>query len=119
MSNQQKQVWNAIDPVLLWQTLMGMIDIFSPSDKEEDIQLYLEERLAVAGIPVLRQVVEEERYNLVAPMGKGEPSLYLVGHVDIIAAWGIDEYAAVEEQGVVRGPSGADIKASCAAMVEA
>jgi acetylornithine deacetylase len=119
MSQQLEQVWSAIDPERLRQTLMEMIDIYSPSGKEEDIQLYLEDRLAAAGIPVQRQVIEEERYNLVATMGNAEPSLYLVGHVDTVAAWDIDEYTAVEEWGVVRGLGSADMKGGCAAMVEA
>ncbi len=120
MKNRLESVWNAIDPQRLRQTLMEMIDIYSPSGKEEDIQLYLEQRLAPAGIPVHRQVVEEDdRFNLIATMGQGEPALYLVGHVDTVAAWDIDEYAAVEEWGVVRGLGSADMKGGCAAMVEA
>lgn len=119
MTSHLEQVWNAIDPQRLRTTLMEMIDIYSPSGKEEDIQLYLEERLASAGIPVMRQEVEEERYNLVSIMGEGTPSLYLVGHVDTVAAWDIDEYAAAEEWGVVRGLGSADMKGGCAAMVEA
>jgi len=119
MTARLEQVWAAIDPQRLRQTLMEMIDIYSPSGKEEDVQLYLEERLAVAGIPVRRQVVEEERYNLVATMGRRDPHLYLVGHVDTVAAWDIEEYAAHEEWGVVRGLGAADMKGGCAAMVEA
>lgn len=119
MSKHLEQVWNAIDPQRLRTTLMEMIDIYSPSGKEEDIQLYLEERLASTGIPVVRQEVEDERYNLVTTMGEGTPSLYFVGHVDTVAAWDIDEYAAVEEWGVVRGLGSADMKGGCAAMVEA
>ncbi len=119
MNNLLEQVWKEIDPQRLRQTLMDMIDIYSPSGKEEDIQLYLEDRLTMDGIPLRRQEVEEERYNLVATMGPGEPSLYLVGHVDTVAAWDIDEYAAVEEWGVVRGLGSADMKGGCAAMVEA
>jgi len=119
MSMRLEQVWKAIDPLRLRQTLMEMIDIYSPSGKEEDIQLYLEERLATAGIPVHRQIVEDERYNLISTMGKGEPSIYLVGHVDTVTAWDIDEYTAAEEWGVVRGLGSADMKGGCAAMVEA
>ena len=119
MSEILEQVWDAIDPQRLRDTLIEMVNIYSPAGKEEDIQLYLEERLAVTGIPVRRQVVEDERYNLVATMGKGEPSLYLVGHVDTVAAWDIDAYTAVEEWGVVRGLGTADMKGGCAAMVEA
>lgn len=119
MSALLEQVWDAIDPQRLRRTLMEMVDIYSPSGKEEDIQIYLEKRLAEAGIPVHRQEVEEERYNLVATMGEGRPSLYLVGHVDTVAAWDIEEYAAIEEWGVVRGLGSADMKGGCAAMVEA
>lgn len=119
MSQRLAQVWGAIDPLRLRRTLMEMVDIYSPSGKEEDIQLYLEALLSQTGIPVRRQVVEEERYNLVATMGAGVPSLYLVGHVDTVAAWDIEEYAAVEEWGVVRGLGSADMKGGCAAMVEA
>ncbi|HKL26574.1 MAG TPA: M20/M25/M40 family metallo-hydrolase [Desulfuromonadales bacterium] len=119
MNQHLEQVWGAIDAQRLRRTLMEMIDIYSPSGKEEDIQLYLEDLLAAADIPVLRQEVEEERYNLVATMGRGEPDLYLVGHVDTVAAWDIEEYGAVEEWGVVRGLGSADMKGGCAAMVEA
>lgn len=114
-----EQAWSAIDPQRLRLTLMEMIDIYSPSGKEEDLQLYLEERLAGAGIAVRRQQVEEGRYNLVATMGSSEPELYLVGHVDTVAAWDIESYAAAEEWGVVRGLGSADMKGGCAAMVEA
>ena len=119
MNPQLEQTWKTIDPARLRQTLMEMIDIYSPSGKEEDVQLYLEERLKSSGVPVLRQEVEEERFNLVATMGAENPSLYLVGHVDTVAAWDIEEYAAVEEWGVVRGLGSADMKGGCAAMVEA
>lgn len=119
MSSSLEQVWNAIDPQRLRKTLIEMIDIYSPSGKEEDIQLYLEELLALTGIPVVRQEVEEGRYNLVTTMGEGLSTLYLVGHVDTVAAWDIDAYSAVEEWGVVRGLGSADMKGGCAAMVEA
>jgi acetylornithine deacetylase len=119
MIERLEQVWNAIDPQRLRQTLMDMIDIYSPSGKEEDVQLYIEERLATAGIAVQRQEVEEDRYNLIATMGATKPELYLVGHVDTVTAWDIEEYAAIEEWGVVRGLGSADMKGGCAAMIEA
>jgi len=113
-------VWNAIDPERLRRLLLDMVDIYSPSGKEEDIQLYLEELLQNAGIEVSRQPVgEEERYNLLATYGSAEPDFYLVGHVDTVAAWDLEEFGAVEEWGVVRGLGSADMKGGCAAMVEA
>jgi acetylornithine deacetylase len=114
-----EQVWNAINPERLRKTLLEMIDIYSPSGKEEDIQLYLEALLAAAGISVRRQDLEEERYNLIATMGSDQPDFYLVGHVDTVAAWDLEDFGAVEEWGVVRGLGSADMKGGCAAMLEA
>ncbi len=114
-----EKAWEAIDTAQVRQTLIEMVDIYSPSGKEEDIQLYIQERLESAGIKVARQVVEEERYNLFATMGNGEPGLFLVGHVDTVPAWNLDEYFATEEWGVVRGLGAADMKGGCAAMLQA
>lgn len=117
-SSRLEKVWNSIDPQRLRRILIEMIDIYSPSGKEEDIQLYLEEELKRAGLKVHRQEVEEERYNLLATMGSEHPDLYLVGHVDTVAAWDIETFGATEEWGVVRGLGSADMKGGCAAMVE-
>ena len=114
-----EKVWAAIDGAQVRQTLIDMVDIYSPSGKEEDIQLYIEDRLQRAGLEVTRQVVEEERYNLLATMGEEEPVMFLVGHVDTVPAWNLEEYFAEEEWGVVRGLGAADMKGGCAAMLEA
>lgn len=114
-----EKIWDEIDVDRLRQTLIDMVDIYSPSGKEEDVQLYIENRLVNADIAVTRQEVDEERYNLVATMGRAEPRLYLVGHVDTVPAWDLDEYCATEEWGVVRGLGTADMKGGCAAMLEA
>ncbi len=119
MSALLDKVWGAIDPNRLRETLLQSLDIYSPSGKEEDIQLFFEERLASAGIPVIRQPVEEERYNLLATMGEGPPRLFLVGHVDTVHAWDLEEVWPTEAAGVIRGLGSADMKGGCAAMVEA
>ncbi|MBW2504468.1 MAG: M20/M25/M40 family metallo-hydrolase [Deltaproteobacteria bacterium] len=111
-------VWEKIDKSRLRQTLLDMIDIYSPSGKEEDLQLYIEGRLKRAGFPVARQEVDGERYNLISKIGQGEPMLYLVGHVDTVSAWDLETYSAIEEWGVVRGLGAADMKGGCAAMLE-
>lgn len=113
------QVWRAISPARLRQRLLEMVDIYSPSGKEEDIQLYLEGILQQAGLRVERQAVEEDRYNLIATLGSGSPQFYLVGHVDTVPAWDLDDYGAEEEWGIVRGLGSADMKGGCAAMIEA
>ena len=119
MTSRLEQTWRAIDATRLKKNLIDMIDIYSPSGKEEDIQLFLEQQLVATGTQVRRQTVEEERFNLIATMGSERPDLYLVGHVDTVPAWDIDEYAATEEWGVIRGLGSADMKGGCAAMVEA
>ena len=113
-----ERVLAAIDPDRLKRTLVEMVDIYSPSGKEEDVQLYLEEQLRQAGLAVERQVVEEDRYNLKAVMGRGEPELYLVGHVDTVPAWDLEEFGAREADGVVHGLGSADMKGGGAAMVD-
>ena len=120
MDERLERVWGAVDPERLRKTLLEMVDIYSPSGKEEDVQLYVEEILRKAGLAVERQEVEEEeRYNLHAVMGQGEPLLYMVGHVDTVPAWDLEEYGPVEEWGIVRGLGTADMKGGCAAMLEA
>lgn len=113
------RAWPALNEQRLATILRQMIDIYSPSGKEEDIQLYLEEVLRAGGLQVRRQEVEEERYNLIVHLGEREPLLYLVGHVDTIAAWDLNEYVARQEDGLIYGLGSADMKGGCAAMVEA
>jgi acetylornithine deacetylase len=52
-------------------------------------------------------------------MGTAEPQLYLVGHVDTVPAWDLDEVGSKELDGVIHGLGSADMKGGCAAMVEA
>ncbi len=54
MTARLEKVWRAIDPERLKRTLLDLLDIYSPSGKEEDIQLYLEELLTRAGFTVKR-----------------------------------------------------------------
>jgi len=119
MSAGLETVWKAIKPERLRKTLLELLDIYSPSGKEEDIQLYLEDVLRRAGFSVERQEVEEDRYNLRVTMGQGEPQFYLVGHVDTVSAWDIDNFGPVERNGVIHGLGSADMKGGCAAMLEA
>jgi acetylornithine deacetylase len=109
----------SINPARLRRTLLDILDIYSPSGKEEDIQLYLEEQLTRAGFIVERQVVEEQRYNLRVTMGRSEPQFYLVGHVDTVPVWDLEDFGPSEEEGIVRGVGSADMKGGCAAMLEA
>jgi acetylornithine deacetylase len=119
MSDRLERVWRAIDPQRLRRTLLDLLDIYSPSGKEEDVQLYLEERLAGAGFTVERQEVEEDRYNLRVTMGEAEPPLYLVGHVDTVAAGDLAVSGPRDAGGNTHGLGSADMTGGCAAMLEA
>ncbi len=119
MNASLEAVWKAIKPERLRKTLLELLDIYSPSGKEEDIQLYLEEVLCRAGFNVERQKVEEDRYNVRVTMGQEEPQFYLVGHVDTVSAWDFDGFGPVERDGVIHGLGSADMKGGCAAMLEA
>ena len=118
MSARLGRVWQAINTARLRKTFLEMLDIYSPSGKEEDIQLYLEELLTKAGFCVERQEVDVDRYNLRVTMGPGEPRLYLVGHVDTVPAWDLDEFGPEQDDGIIRGLGSSDMKGGCAAMVE-
>lgn len=119
MTALMKRVWQAIDTDRLRQIFLDLLEIYSPSGKEEDIQLYLEDLLSRAGFVVIRQEVDEERYNLRVTMGEEEPALYLVGHVDTVTAWDLETFGPVEKGEIIRGLGTADMKGGCAAMVEA
>lgn len=100
---------------LLWE----MVEIYSPSGKEEDIQLFLEKTLQDAGLTVYRETLDETRFNLRCVLGSGEPDFYLVGHVDTVADWDLQETGPRQQGGTFHGLGSADMKAGCAAMVEA
>ena len=119
MTDRLSSVWRAIDTDRLRRTFLDLLEIYSPSGKEEDIQLYLEDILNRAGFVVQRQEVEEDRYNLRVTMGEGEPVLYLVGHVDTVPAWDLETFGAREDGSIISGLGSADMKGGCAAMVEA
>jgi acetylornithine deacetylase len=118
MTTRLERVWQAISPERLRSLFMNMLDIYSPSGKEEDIQLYLEQVLASTGFRVTRQEVEEDRYNLLATIGAKTPQLYLVGHVDTVPAWDLEEFGAQDDGNVITGLGSADMKGGCAAMIE-
>ena len=118
MNARLKKVWHAINIERLRKTFIDLLEIYSPSGKEEDIQIYLEELLTEAGFAVERQKVDDDRYNLCVTMGYGEPLLYLVGHVDTVPAWDLEEIGPHQEDGIIRGLGSADMKGGCAAMIE-
>lgn len=99
--------------------LHRLIDIYSPSGKENDILDYLQDYLRQNGISFDIQPVDDTRYNMVVMPEDGNAELALIGHVDTITAYDIEDYGFSEHGDTVSGLGASDMKSGCAAMVEA
>lgn len=108
-----------INSARLRQLLLDMIDIYSPSGKEEEVVSYLEAHLTRMGLPFVRQEVEEGRFNLIVMPDDAEPEVVFVGHVDTVVPAHIDAYRPEEDGDTIYGLGSADMKGGVAAMVEA
>ncbi len=108
-----------IDPLRLKKLLQRLIDIYSPSGKEEDILSYLKGYLKRQGLEVQAQPVDEHRYNLIVAPVETDIRLALIGHLDTVTAYDLDHYMFVEKGDEIYGLGAADMKAGCAAMIEA
>ncbi len=109
-----------IKPERLKELFKGLVDIYSPPGKEEEIMAYAETYLRDQGLSVTRQEVDDGRCNLIVlPEDTDEIDLCFVGHMDTVTAHDLDDYGFYEEEGLVYGLGTADMKAGCAAMIEA
>ncbi len=107
-----------VDPHRLRRLLRGLIDIYSPSGKEEEILAYLHGYLKRRGLPVIRQPVDDSRYNLVVVPSELDIRLALIGHLDTVVAYDLEHYGYEEDDDLIIGLGAADMKGGCAAMVE-
>ena len=103
----------------LFSLFRSMVDIYSPSGKEEELTALLEHVLKVAGLVVERQAVDGARANLLVSAGVGEPEMLFLGHIDTVPAFDIEHYGFAESKGRCYGLGTADMKSGCAAMIEA
>lgn len=103
----------------LRQLLRRLLDIYSPSGKEEEILDYLRGYLRRHGLPTIEQPLEGHRYNLLVLPPETDIRLVLVGHVDTVVAHDLDDFGHEEQGDRVVGLGAADMKGGCAAMVEA
>ncbi|MDD5204126.1 MAG: M20/M25/M40 family metallo-hydrolase [Desulfobacterales bacterium] len=108
-----------VQPQRLRRLLRRLVDIYSPSGKEEEILHFVSGYLRRRGLKSILQPVDENRFNLVLMPPDGEPRLAFVGHLDTVVAYDLDEYGYGEDGDSVTGLGTADMKAGCAAMVEA
>ncbi|HEY41290.1 MAG TPA: M20 family metallopeptidase [Dehalococcoidia bacterium] len=109
-----------VNPERLKKLLRSLVDIYSPSGKEEEILEYAEKYLKKAGLLVTRQEVDENRYNLIVfPEGRETVDVCYVGHMDTVAAYDLEDFGFSDEGDAISGLGTADMKAGCAAMIEA
>jgi acetylornithine deacetylase len=109
-----------IDRERLFNLFAGMVDIYSPSGKEEEVTDYLASAVRAGGLPVVEQEVDGSRRNLLV-CGDGEsPTTLFLGHVDTVPAFDIERSGfSAADDGECSGLGTADMKGGCAAMVEA
>lgn len=116
---QQESRAGGIQPARLKGLLKELLNIYSPSGKEEEVTEYVEGYLKRHGLCVTRQKVDENRYNLVVLLrGGNDVGLCYVGHLDTVAAHDLGEFGFSEEGDTIFGLGSADMKAGCAAMIE-
>ncbi len=108
-----------IQPKRLNLLLRRLLDIYSPSGKEEDVLSYLHGYLKKNHLPVIRQTVDDSRYNLLVMPTESDPIIALIGHVDTVAAYDLDRYGYKQKDDLIIGLGAADMKGGCAAMIEA
>ena len=113
---EQEQV---INPQRLRRLLRQLIDIYSPSGKEEDVLAYLHSYLQKNGLSARRQSVDDSRYNLIVIPADTDARVALIGHLDTVVAYDLENYGYVERDNQIFGLGAADMKSGCAAMIEA
>jgi len=96
-----------------------MVDIYSPSGKEEELVTFLADWLERAGLPVTLREVTEGRHNIEVVWPGSQTDVAFFGHIDTVPAFDIERYEFDEREGLVYGLGTADMKGGCAAMIEA
>lgn len=109
----------AIDRQRLIALFCNMVDIYSPSGKEEELTVFLDDYISAFGLRVMRQTVDETRANLLVSRGSGVAKTLFLGHIDTVPAFDFEHYGYEESGGECRGLGTADMKSGCAAMIEA
>lgn len=109
---------SVIDTKRLHQLLKRLLDIYSPSGKEGEVVDFLYRYMKRRHLPVIRQEVDEGRYNLIVSPSGREADFAFLGHLDTVTAYDLEDVGSRQEGDVIRGLGAADMKASCAAMVE-
>jgi len=91
--------------------LTRMLNVYSPSGKEEQISLFLAEEMKKLGFQVHRDKVG----NVIGQIGEGSPVVLLCGHMDTVEG----EIPVHVEDGQLYGRGSVDAKGPLAAMIVA
>ncbi|MDD4255432.1 MAG: M20/M25/M40 family metallo-hydrolase, partial [Methanofollis sp.] len=93
----------------------------NPPGDTRDVADYIHTFLLESGIESVVVSRDGRRCNLIAP-GRN-PSLLLVGHLDVVpaipAGWRHPPFEGVEEEGYIWGRGSSDMKGGCAALLTA
>ncbi len=108
-----------IQPQRLLRLLHRMIDIYSPSGKEEELLNYLCGIFKKSRLPLRRQILEDGRYNIISAPADVDIELALIGHVDTVSAYDFEEFGFSRRADEIYGLGAADMKGGCAALIEA
>ena len=108
-----------INPRRLKKLFREMVDIYSPSGKEEELTEFLAGYLHEHHLPVTLREVSDGRRNIEVVFSDSRPEVAFTGHIDTVPAFDIEEYCFEERGGIISGLGTADMKGGCAAMIEA
>ena len=108
-----------VQSLRLRQLLRKLIDIYSPSGKEEEILNFVQGYLKRHGLPVTLQAVNGDRHNLVVIPPDVDVHSVLIGHLDTARAYNLEHFGYEAQGDTVMGLGAADMKGGCAAMIEA
>ncbi|MGM0432410.1 MAG: M20 family metallopeptidase [Spirochaetota bacterium] len=103
----------------LYSLFERMVNIYSPSGKEEELVSFLVEYLGDSDLSVVLRPVDQVRYNLEITAPRAQPDTLFLGHVDTVPAFDIEEYELSAQDGKCYGLGTADMKGGCAALIEA
>ena len=94
------------------QLLQEMLQIYSPSGKEQKLAAFLQDKLVGFGFENVRT---DEAGNVYGELGSGIPTVLLCGHMDTVSGW----IPVKKENDWLHGRGAVDAKSSLAAMVSA
>jgi LysW-gamma-L-lysine carboxypeptidase len=94
------------------ELLLNMLEIYSPSGKEEKITSFLAESMKKLGFQHVRT---DRAGNVYGEIGSGSPAILLCGHMDTVPK----RLTVKTENGRLYGRGAVDAKSSLAAMVSA